>query len=80
MAHTLTEQSFKLFIDLATDAPNWNGSPILDITKEQRGNLTDLKKHGLVTTSKDPDGYDWVDFTDAGIALANENGLDIGYF
>jgi hypothetical protein len=34
---------------------------MLDITKEQRGNLTQLKKAGLLRTFKD-EGIEWVVF------------------
>jgi hypothetical protein len=72
----LTPASLSLFISLAKDAPNWNGQPLLDITKAQRGNLTDLKKNDLLTTFKD-DGCDFVIFTDAGKAFAAQNGFPI---
>ena len=45
---------------------------LMKFTKEQRGNLSDLKKKGLVETSTDPDtpGYLWVEFTDVETAEA----------
>jgi len=70
----MTPNTEKLFKELAEDAANWSGTPLLDITAAQRGNLTDLKKLGLVTTWRD-EGCDWVDFTDAGKALAAEMGF-----
>jgi hypothetical protein len=72
----LTAKSLKLFIELAEDAPNWNGQPMFDGTKEERGNLTQLKKAGLVKTMLD-EGCVWVTFTDAGEALAAKHGLEI---
>lgn len=72
----ISKDSLNLFIALASDADNWNGQPLIDITKEQRGNLSDLKKKGLITTFRD-DGCDWADFTDDGIALAAEHGISI---
>ena len=72
----ISKDSLNLFIALASDADNWNGQPLIDITKEQRGNLSDLKKKGLITTFRD-DGCDWADFTDDGIALAAKHGISI---
>ena len=72
----ISKDSLNLFIALASDADNWNGQPLIDITKEQRGNLSDLKKKGLITTFRD-DGCDWADFTDDGIALAAEHGINV---
>jgi hypothetical protein len=71
----MTPATEKLFKELADDAGNWSGTPLLDISSAQRGNLTDLKKLGLVTTWRD-EGCDWVNFTDAGKALAAEMGFE----
>lgn len=66
--------SLDLFAMMWLDAPNWSGTPLIggnfDITKEERGNLTDLKRRGLLTTSRDEDGNIWVEFTEDGEALA----------
>ena len=70
----ITNESLKVFLSHAADACNWNGTPMLEITKEQRGNLTQLKKAGLLTTFRS-DGIDWVDFTEAGIELAKGHGI-----
>src|SRR5262245_41257501 len=67
---TLTPASLDLFLGFAEDAPNWSGSPLVTLTPAQRGNLADLKKKGLLTTWEDEDGCVFVNFTDAGIALA----------
>ena len=72
----ITEASLSLFISLANDAENWSGEPLIDITKEQRGNLSDLKKKGLLTTFRD-EGCDWAIFTDEGKSLAAEHGIQI---
>lgn len=64
----MTEDTAYLLVSFCLDAPNWNGSPMLDISKEDRGNLTDLKKRGLLNTWKD-DGITYVFFTDAGKQL-----------
>jgi hypothetical protein len=68
----LTQKTLDLFLRLAQDAPEWNGTPLLDITSEERGNVTALKLNKLLTTFKD-EGLLWVQFTDAGKALAKEH-------
>jgi hypothetical protein len=75
-ANKITAESLELFIELASDAENWNGQPIVNISKEQRGNLSDLKKKGLLVTFRD-EGCDWVDFTPEGKALAENHGIQI---
>ena len=73
-ASGLTEDSARLLAGLAWDAPNWSGTPMLYITKEQRGNLCDLKKCGLLTTFKD-EGNVFADFTEKGKALIRTSNL-----
>ncbi len=76
---TITEQSKTLFLAYAHDAGNWSGTPLLgegsnvDNSKEARGNLTQLKKAGLVETFR-YEGAMWVKPTDAGKAYAIECG------
>ena len=72
----MTPETKALFTTFAQDACNWSGTPLLDIAKEQRGNLSDLKKRGLIETFKDA-GCDWVDFTDEGKRLAAKLGYTI---
>ena len=72
----LTAKSLALFISLAKDAQNWNGMPMFDGTRAERGNLTHLKKLGLLTTDFDED-IAWVTFTEAGKELAAEHGVKI---
>jgi hypothetical protein len=76
----ITERSKELFLNYARDADNWSGSPLvggnLGGTKEDRGNLTQLKQAGLIRTSADGDDT-WIHFTDKGIEYALENGVDI---
>lgn len=73
---TLTAASQSLFISLASDAGNWGGQPLIDISTSQRGNLTDLKKNGLLKTFRS-EGCDFANFTDAGKELAKANGIKI---
>lgn len=75
-AINLTAESLELFIKIASDAGEWDGQPIIDISKEQRGNLSDLKKKNLLVTFRD-EGCDWADFTPEGISLAQTLGIDI---
>lgn len=74
----ITERSLALFLAYASDAGNWNGTPLVGGnvggSKEDRGNLTQLKRAGLVTTFES-DGEMWVSFTEAGKTLATEHGV-----
>jgi hypothetical protein len=72
---TLTSESEKLFRSLVDDAGNWSGTPIVEVSLAQRGNLTDLKKAGLLTTQTDR-GCVFAYFTADGVELAKELGLD----
>ena len=72
----LTPASLELFLGLAEDAPNWSGSPLITVSPRERGNLTHLKKLGLLETFVEDDGCAFAVFTDAGIALAVEHGFD----
>lgn len=77
---TITPQSLKVFLAYAADAPNWGGTPLVGGNvgggPEERGNLTQLKKAGLIQTSQD-DGATFVHFTAAGEALADQHGLSL---
>lgn len=71
----ITEQSLQLFLSFARDAPNWSGEPLVyGLGAEGRGNLTQLKRAGLLTTF-DYDGDRFVQFTQAGVELAAEHGI-----
>ena len=78
-AITMTEETEKLFTELVNDAANWSGMPLWDGNvsggKERRGNLTNLKRLGLVKPQTD-EGCTWVCFTAAGNKLAAEMDLD----
>ena len=77
---TITETSLAVFLAYANDADNWGGTPLVGGnvggTAAERGNLTQLKQAGLLDTFKS-DGETWVDFTDAGKALAAEHSIKI---
>lgn len=76
----ITQTSLDLFLAYARDAGNWSGTPCVGGnvggSKEDRGNLTQLKRAGLITTDKS-DGQTWVNFTDAGRVLAAAHGVEI---
>lgn len=76
----LTEASKSLFAAYAKDAGNWSGTPLVGGnvggSKEDRGNLTDLKKKGLISTFR-YEGCDWISFTEAGVAYAASLGITI---
>jgi len=76
----ITETSKNLFLEYAKDAPNWSGTPLVGGnvggTKEERGNLTQLKKAGLIVTWKSEDGpWTWLQFTREGVKFAEANGV-----
>ena len=74
----ITTRSHDLFIEYAKDANNWNGTPLVGGnvggSVEDRGNLTQLKQAGLITTAKE-EGHIWLFFTDAGVAYAAQHGI-----
>jgi hypothetical protein len=78
----ITLKSLEFFIKCAKDAGNWGGSPMIgpgsniDNGPAERGNLTQLKRAGLVETFKDC-GDTFMSFTNAGKALASEHGIKI---
>ena len=77
----ITEQTRKLFLEYAQDADNWGGTPLVGGnvggSKQDRGNLTQLKKAGLIATEQDADGCLWLYFTDAGKAYAASLGVKL---
>lgn len=76
----ITERSLALFLAYAQDAGNWSGQPLVGGnvggSKEDRGNLTQLKQAGLVRTFVDSN-CTWLDFTETGKALAAEHGIEL---
>lgn len=76
----ITDRSKELFMAYAKDAGNWSGTPLVGgnvaDTKEDRGNLTQLKKAGLIRTQADA-GDIWMIFTQLGIEYAKELGIEI---
>ncbi len=76
----ITEKSLEVFLMYAKDAGNWNGTPLVGGnvggSKEERGNLTQLKQAGLIRTEQES-GDSWVVFTDAGKTLAAQHGVTI---
>ena len=74
----LSPGSLELFLGLAEDASNWSGTPLVTVDAAGKGHLTDLKKRGLLDTFVD-EGCSFATFTEAGIALAEEHGVDGSY-
>lgn len=78
MAENITSESKRVFIAYANDAPNWNGMPLVGGnvggSKEERGNLTQLKRAGLITTDVD-EGLTWISFTGKGKEFARSLGI-----
>jgi hypothetical protein len=76
----ITATSLALFLDYARDAVNWSGTPLVggnvNSGAAERGNLTQLKRAGLLTTFTS-EGDAWIEFTDAGRALAAEHGVHL---
>jgi len=76
----ITETSKNLFVAYAKDAGNWSGIPLVGGnvggSKEDRGNLTQLKTAGLITTFRD-EGCTWVSFTPLGREYAASLGISI---
>lgn len=73
----LSPASAALFSDLAATSALECRAPTIDYTVQNRGNLTDLKKKGLIKT-EESDGDVWVYFLLAGVALAKtEYGTDV---
>jgi hypothetical protein len=72
----ITERSLELFLELARDAGNWSGTPILAGSASDRGNVTQLKKAGLITTITDR-GETFACFTPAGQCLAAEHDIAV---
>lgn len=67
--YNLTSASYNLFTALVKDAGNWSGMPLYQGLRSENGNLTDLKRKGLVGTQED-EGNTWVYFTEAGRDMA----------
>ncbi len=74
----ITDTSLELFKSLADDAANWSGTPPCWVSAQERGNLTQLKRAGLLVTFVD-EGDPFAYFTKAGIALAAEHGFDLSW-
>lgn len=78
----ITDKSLEIFKAYAEDACNWGGTPLVGGNvrpgeeKADRGNITQLKKAGLIETFND-EGHTWMDFTPKGVAFALSMGIKI---
>lgn len=73
----MTPKTEGLWRSIVGDLGNWGGdcTPCYNhLTKELRGNLTDLKKRGFVKTFFS-NGEEWIILTETGTQLAKEQGL-----
>jgi hypothetical protein len=79
----ISDRSKALFLEYAQDAGNWSGTPLVGGnvggSKEDRGNLTQLKQAGLIRTFKDA-GETWVLFTKAGAEYAQSLGINTSFW
>lgn len=79
---TITDRSKALLLELAKDAGNWSGQPMISpganvaTTKEDRGNITQLKRAGLITTFVDRNDT-FVQFTPEGKGYLLNEGIDL---
>ena len=80
----LTQRSQAIFLAFAKDAGNWSGCPWINgnveiHTHEDRGNLADLVKKGLITIHHDHGDnglpMSFIMFTETGKAYAKQNGV-----
>ena len=83
MTPNITPTSLALFVAFAQDSGQWAGVPLIggnvDVGPALRGNLTQLKKAGLVQTDYDSvENLTWLMFLPAGEAFATELGIDLG--
>ena len=74
----MTPASQSLFLSLVDDAGNWSGTPMIYISKESRGNLTQLKRLKVLTTF-DSEGNPFATFTALGVAVAKTQGRDLSW-
>lgn len=81
MKTNITQTSLELFLAYAKDACNWSGQPLIGGnvggTKEERGNITQLKVAGLIKTHQEDRQTSFIEFTSMGIALAASHGIEI---
>ena len=77
---TLTEKSLAFFTKCAKEAPNFGGNPwVCEVISSaaDKGNLTDIKKVGLIRTVNNGDG-EYLVFTPEGRNLAQSLNIELG--
>lgn len=84
MIHTeLTPDSLKLFHYLADEKSRFGDDPYLEdlrtMSQADNGNITDLKKRGLIRVDEMTYGKHLVVFTPEGTKLAVSLGIDIDF-
>lgn len=84
----LAPATLALFLEYVKDAPNWNGSPLVNGNVGSGladvGRLSHMKMLGLVVTERSYNSADgsgkthsWIGFTQAGADLAKANGVEL---
>lgn len=73
---TLTENTKNLFVFFAKEQES-NGVIWIELNKQQRGNLTSLKRNKLVETHDWEPGETYLTFTQKGIDFGKTLGFDL---
>ena len=83
LSHDITDTSLAVLLAYADDAGNWSGTPLVgadgnvcaspEDARAERGNLTQLKKAGLIRTSVEG-RCTFITFTPSGADLVEANG------
>ena len=84
-AADLTPGTLNVFSQYADDAGNWSGNPLVggnvDTGPGEKGHLSDLIKKNLIRVSveerRGQENLSWIYWTPAGVALAEELGIDL---
>ena len=72
----VTPASHLYFIVLCEQSFDWSGQPLFQGGTVEKGYLTPLKQHGLITTNVD-EGHTWVQFTAKGAEYAKAHGVSL---
>lgn len=75
---TLSTAARALFAMIVEDAHDWSGNPgpNIDLTPEEKGHFTALKKADVLRTDRD-EGINWITFKPGAEELAKDMGLDL---
>ncbi len=78
---SLEPKTLELFLYIAGEAQHWDWTPpiegLMPFSRENKGRFMQLKKHDLLfVDAVDTDNH-VIHFTDAGVALAAQHGVEI---